>query len=317
LGIGGALWVLFLGRIIDGVTGGNISTIYAYMADITEPKDRGRYFGFLGAAAGFGMVFGPVIGGFTSAISLSAPLYIAALITALDLAFGFFILKESLKDEHRAEKFDFGHLNPLKQFGHIFSIRILRRLFLIGFLFFLGINAMYGINSVFLKDVFSWSPFQIGILLFVVGLVDIFSQGFLVRKLMERFSATIVAIIGLGLTCGGFIVAATSSAIVSTVLIYFGIIVLNMGDGVFEPSFNSLISTSVGPKVQGRVQGANQGMQSIARIVGPFMAAWAYQSAHGLPYAIDGFLMILAFIVIYYSINIIKTHKADQQASPA
>lgn len=309
LGIGGALWVLFLGRIIDGLTGGNISTIYAYMADITKPKERGKYFGFLGAAKGVGMVFGPVIGGFTSIINISIPLYIAAIITLLDLIFGYFILTESIAKEHRIEKIKLTQLNPFKQFRNVLSVKIIKRIFLVGFLYFVAINAMYGTNGVFLKDVFLWTPVQIGILFFIVGLVDIVTQGFMVRKLLHKFSDTNVAIIGLIITFIGFIMAASTAIFVYSKLIYLGVIILNIGDGVFEPSVNSLISTSVGPKSQGQVQGANQSMQSVARIVGPFIAAWAYQYWKGVPYAIGSILMIASLLVIYYSIDIIKNHK--------
>src|SRR5882757_4431988 len=74
-GIGGSLWILYLGRIIDGLTGGDISTVFAYIGDITKPQDRGKYFGIIGATVGFGFILGPTLGGFLSHISLSAPFY--------------------------------------------------------------------------------------------------------------------------------------------------------------------------------------------------------------------------------------------------
>ena len=73
MAIGGALWVLFLGRIIDGLTGGNISTVFAYIADITKPQERGKYYGLLGAAGGFGFMIGPAVGGLTAHFSLATP----------------------------------------------------------------------------------------------------------------------------------------------------------------------------------------------------------------------------------------------------
>ena len=314
MGIGGALWVLFLGRIIDGLTGGNISTIFAYMADITEPKERGKYFGLLGAAGGVGMMFGPVIGGFTALIHLSAPLYIAAGITFLNMVFGYFILSESLPAEHRLQKIDLKHLHPFKQFHYIFSVNILRRLILVGFIFFLAMNAMYANNSVFMKDVLSWNPTKIGILLFVIGIVDIFSQGFLIRRLLPKFGNTKVAIAGLLLVIIGFVMAASTAIIISPVLFYIGLIILNIGDGLFEPSESSLISTAVGPKMQGRVQGANQGMQSIARIIGPFFVAWIYQFWRGLPYITEALLVVISLVIFSMSISIIKDHRVQEQA---
>jgi DHA1 family tetracycline resistance protein-like MFS transporter len=313
LGFAGALWMLFLGRIIDGLTGGNISTIYAYMADITKPQERGKYFGLLGAAAGVGMIIGPVIGGFLGSIYLPAPLFIAAGITLIDMLFGYFILPESLPVNLRLMHFDYKHLNPFSQFSHIFSIDILKRLFISGFIFFLAMNGLYAINAVFFKDVFSWNPAQIGLILFVIGFVDIFSQGFLINKLLPRFGEIKVSILGLVLTAVGFLMVALTSLMPSVVLIYLALIVLNIGDGLFEPSQGGLISKSVGPHMQGRVQGANQGMQSIARIAGPFIAAFIYGFGRGLPYFYEGVLVVISLVILFFSISIIKSHKVEEQ----
>lgn len=313
LGFAGALWMLFLGRIIDGITGGNVSTIYAYMADITKPQERGKYFGMLGAAAGVGMIIGPVIGGFIGSIYLPAPLFIAAGITLVAMLFGYFILPESLPVNLRTQHFDYKHLNPFLQFSHIFSIDILKRLFISGFIFFVAMNGMYATNAVFFKDTFTWNPAQIGLILFVIGFVDIFSQGFLINKLLPKFGEIKVSILGLILTAGGFFMVTLNAIIPSVFLIYFALIVLNIGDGLFEPSQGGLISKSVGPHMQGRVQGANQGMQSIARIVGPFIAAFIYGFGRGLPYFSEGVLVLISLVILFFSISIIKSHKVEEQ----
>ena len=315
LGFAGSLWMLFLGRIIDGLTGGNISTIYAYMADITKPQERGKYFGLLGAAAGVGMIIGPVIGGFFGAIHLSAPLFIAASITFADMLFGYFILPESLPVNLRISHFDFNHLNPFQQFSNIFSIDILKRLLLSGFIFYVAMNGMYGTNSVFLKDSFDWGPAQIGLLLFTIGFVDIFSQGFLINKLLPLFGEIKISILGMILTALGFFMMTLTLIIPSVFLIYFSLIILNIGDGLFEPSQGGLISKSVGPQMQGRVQGANQGTQSIARIIGPFLAAFIYGYGRGLPYFTEGTLVLISLVIFYFSISIIKSHKVVEQHS--
>lgn len=312
LGFAGSLWMLFLGRIIDGLTGGNISTIFAYMADITKPQERGKYFGLLGAAGGVGMIFGPAIGGFLGIIHPSFPLFIAAGVTLLDVLFGYFILPESLKTEHRTTHLDFNHLNPFKQFSYIFSLDILKRIFLFGFIFIVAMNGMYGTNAVYLKDVFSWNPAQIGTLLFVFGFVDIFAQGFLINKLLPKLGDVKVAIIGLLLTAVGFFITTLTAFIPSVFLLYFGFIILNIGDGLFEPSQNGLISKSVGPQMQGRVQGANQGMQSIARIVGPLFAAWIYRYWNGLPLLSEGILVVIALGILISSISTINSHKVAE-----
>jgi DHA1 family tetracycline resistance protein-like MFS transporter len=91
------------------------------------------------------------------------------------------------------------------------------------------------------------------------------------------------------------------------------LIVLNIGDGLFEPSQAGLISKSMGPHMQGRVQGANQGMQSIARIAGPFIAALIYGFGRGLPYFSEGVLVLISLAILFFSISIIKSHKVEEQ----
>jgi len=313
LGLAGALWMIVLGRIIDGLTGGNVSTIYAYMADITEPQHRGKSFGLLGAAAGFGMIIGPVIGGFLGTIYLPLPLFIAAGITLIAIFLGYFILPESLHKDHRLTHFDFKHLNPFQNFAHIFSVPILKRLFISGFIFFVAMNGLYATNAIFFKDTFSWNPAQIGLILFVIGFVDIFSQGFLINKLLPKFGEIKVSTLGLILTAVGFFMVTLTALLPSVFLIYFALIVLNIGDGLFEPSQAGLISKSVGPKMQGRVQGASQGIQSIARIAGPILGTVVYGFGRGLPYFSEGILVIISLVILWMSISIIKSHTVDEK----
>ncbi len=309
MAVSGSIWVLLLGRIIDGLTGGNISTVFAYIADITEPKDRGKYYGILGAAGGVGFMFGPAIGGLIGHYSLTAPLYVAAFVTFVNLVWGYFILPESLHPDHRLKKIDISHMNPFSAFSHVFSIIALRRIFLTAFLFFLGLNGLHSVTSLFLKDNFSWGPQEIGVLLFVVGVFDIISQGFLVRKLLPKFGDMKVAIMGLILAIIGFLIAGTTAIFQSPLIFYIAVIIYIIGDGLFEPAIASLTSFSVPRNMQGRVQGANQGMQSVARILGPILATVAFGIWDGLPYYTSSILMIISLIVILASFSIIHEHR--------
>jgi MFS transporter, DHA1 family, tetracycline resistance protein len=312
MGIGGSIWILFLGRIIDGTTGGNISTIYSYLADITEPKDRGKYYGMLGAAGGFGFIVGPALGGLFAHISVSAPLFAAALVTFINMLWGYFILPESLAKEHRSKIIKLTHLNPFSQFSHVFSSQLLRRIFLFGFIFLFSIYCTYGNNAVFMKDVFNWGPTQIGFLLFIVGIVDVFSQGFLVRKLMPVLHEAKIAIIGILLVLVGFIMVVITAEISSVILFYAAIVVYNIGDGLFEPSYNSLVSKSVGPEMQGRVQGANMGMQSVGRVIAPLFSAWVYGYWRGLPFILESIFIIIALFVLIYTLPLIRAFKVRE-----
>lgn len=308
LGIAGSLWMLFLGRIIDGLTGGNISTIYAYIADITEPKQRGKYYGLLGAAGGVGFMIGPVVGGYLGALHLSAPFYLAAGVTLLNMVWGYFVLPESLKAEHKLTAVSLTHLNPFNQFEHIFSIKTLRILFFSAFLFFLPLMAYQAIAAIFMKDILSFGPAGIGTVLFVVGVVDIFSQGFLTHKLVPILGELKLTVLGL-ITIGiGYAMVASVAIIPSVLLLYIGVIILIIGDGLFEPSMSGLISNAVEPRMQGRVQGANQSMQSAARVVGPFYGGWAYQLGRSVPFFSNIIFVVIALIPLTFFHSHIKDH---------
>jgi DHA1 family tetracycline resistance protein-like MFS transporter len=308
MALGGAFWVILLGRVIDGLTGANISTVYAYLADITDPKERSKYYGMIGAAGGFGFMIGPAVGGLLGAVHLTLPLYLAAGITAVNMVWGYFVLPESLKPEHRLAKFELSHLNPFGHLFELFSIDILRKLFITVFLFYFGFNALYAVTAIFTKDTFAWNPTNIGMLLFVVGLIDIISQGFLVRKLIPKFGEVKLSIIGLFLIITGIATAAVTSIYVSTALFFLGYIILNIGDGLFEPSVSGLIANSVGPSEQGRVQGGYQSVQAVARILGPLLAAWMYGYFRGLPYVGELILFVMALFVLISAIPAIRDH---------
>jgi DHA1 family tetracycline resistance protein-like MFS transporter len=305
-GLGGALWILFLGRIIDGLTGGNISTMFAYVADIAEPKDRGQLYGILGAAGGFGFMFGPALGGLFAKFSLGAPLFLAAGVTLINMAWGYFALPESLPKELRAKKFEWNHLSPFTAFSHVFTSTILQILFTASFLFFIAGTAMQATISVFLKDVLSFGPTGIGLVLFAVGVMDIITQGFLTGKLLPKFGEKRLAIAGLSINALGFLAIAAVAFFPSVIFIYIAIIIFNLGDGLFQPAINGLISNSVDNTVQGRIQGANQGMQSIARVIGPLIGAALYIYGRSLPYFAGALIIVGGLLTLVFFRNKIQ-----------
>jgi DHA1 family tetracycline resistance protein-like MFS transporter len=308
LALGGTFWLILLGRIIDGLTGGNISTVYAYLADITDPKERSKYYGMIGAAGGFGFMIGPAVGGVLGAIHLTLPLFLAAGITLVNMIWGYFVLPESLKKEHRLAKFEVSHLNPFGHLFDLFSIEILSKLFITSFIFFFAFNAIYGVTSVYTKDIFLWTPVGIGILLFVSGLIDIISQGFLIRKLIPKLGETKLSIIGLILIIIGVVIAAFTSFFTSTVIFYVGFIIMNFGDGLLEPSISGIIANAVGPREQGKVQGGYQSIQSVSRVLGPLFAAGVYGIFRGLPFISAAVLFVISLLVFFSAIPSIKNH---------
>lgn len=284
-GLGGSLWILFLGRIIDGLTGGDISTAMAYVADVTSPHERGKYFGVVGATVGFGFMIGPSIGGLVSHISLSAPFFLAAALTLANVAYGYFVLPESLDKKHRTNDFTMRHLNPFRQIQYIFNKPLLKTLMITGLFYFLAFAQLQGISSVFYKDTLNWKPGNIGIFFLILGLCDMFTQGYLTGKLLLKFGTLKLVFAGFTITGFAFFINALLPYIhLGSLLAFVYIIIYALGSGLFEPSFAGLVSSVADPHEQGRIQGASQSVQSVTRIVGPVFAAFIYQFGHSLPW---------------------------------
>lgn len=299
-GIGGSLWVLFLGRILDGITGGDISTMYAYVADITEPKDRGRIFGILGAVGGVGFMAGPAIGGLAGEISITAPLFVATGVIVLSMLWGILYLPESLPKEKRASHFDLKHLNPFTPFQHVLVSRKLVTVLASSFLFFCAGTMMQGNISVLLKDLLAFGPGHIGAVMVLVGIMDILAQGYLSGKLMPVFGEKRLAEIGLAINAVGFFLLASLGFFPNLVLLFIAVVVFNIGDGLYQPSSNGLVANAAPSGMQGQVQGASQGIQSIARVIGPLLSASLYVVGASLPYFVGGALIIVGFVFLLF-----------------
>ena len=312
-GIGGSIAILFISRIIDGVTGGDISTAMAYVADVTAPQDRGKYFGIMGGTLGLGFILGPSIGGILSHISLATPLFFAAGLTFLNMLYGFFVLPESLDKSRRMSDFSVHHLNPFVQITYIFKRPLLRSLMVIGIFYFLAFAELQAITTVFYKDTLHWQPSNLGIFFLFLGTGDIITQGYLTGKLLPKFGA--VKLVG-----AGFIVTAIAYAMNGILPIFpyvllavmYGLIYA-LGSGFFEPSFSGLVSATAEHHEQGRTQGASQSMQSIARIIGPIIAAFLYQFGHSLPWiSCSVFSLIGIFLLWKNKEKVMSLHVAGR-----
>jgi DHA1 family tetracycline resistance protein-like MFS transporter len=280
----------------------------AYIADVTKPQERGKYFGIVGAVVGFGFILGPSIGGLAAKISLSAPLYLAAALTILNMIYGYFVLPESLSKEKRATDFSIHHLNPFNQISFILKNNILKRLMFIAFFYYITLSSLSGISSVFLKDVLNWNAGNIGIYFLVLGAFDMFTQGYLSGKLLPILGVIKTAVIGFIVAAVAFLLYATLPFISIALFAFVFIIVYSLGSGLFEPAFAGLVSGVATPQEQGRVQGANQSVQSLTRILGPLIAAFLYGFSKSLPWLFCFFLAIIGIYLLIQNRHTITTH---------
>lgn len=299
-GIGGALWVLFAGRIIEGITGGSISTIFAYFSDITPRDQRTKYFGWVSAVAGVGSAIGPALGGLLAQFGYSAPMYFGAVITLLNVVFGFLYMPESLDKNNRLKKIALVRLNPFTQLLNILSINNLTRLLVSGFLLWIPNGSLQAVFSQFTLDTFGWEPVLIGLMFSIMGVQDIISQGLIMPKLLTRLSDAQIAILGMASEILGYSLIAASVLFSFAPLLVAGIFIFGFGDSIFGPAFNGMVSKSVDSSEQGRIQGGSQSIQSLARIIGPIVGGQIYVSlGHAAP-AFMGMILIAAAIPVLY-----------------
>lgn len=296
-GIGGALWVLFFSRIIDGFGAGSASTAGAYVADVTPPQDRAKNYGFLGMAFGLGFILGPTLGGLLSQISLNAPVYAAGILSLSAAVVGFLILPESLPKEKRETKsLRLADLNP---FASIFDM--LRRptvggLLLAQCLFFFVFNGNNNMLPVFMIEKFTAQPWQVAMLFATGGIVMAVMQGALVGPLVKRFSEKPLTVNSLVLQA----LAAIGMVTIPALWMLFPVTVLNsIGTGLVWPTLGAMLANSVSAEEQGRLSGVSTALGSLMSIFGPLWAGITYDRiAPVAPFWIGALIFVAAGLVL-------------------
>jgi DHA1 family tetracycline resistance protein-like MFS transporter len=273
LGYAYTLWMLFVGRILDGITGGNISTAQAYIADITTKENRAKGMGLIGAAFGLGFIFGPAIGGILTRWGIHVPFFFAAGLCFANALLLYFTLEETVTPDHPARNAAAGGrglhyvLQSLKQprLGFVLTIY---------FLFIVAFSIMTTSFSLYTMFRFGYDAQHNGYLFAYVGVIAVIIQGGLIGRLVKKFGELPLVVLG------AFCFAASLFAVPFVGPAAGGLAALLIGGGVFSlgnslatPALTSLASKSVGPAEQGTVLGVTQSVASLARAVGPFLAA--------------------------------------------
>lgn len=299
-GIGGSLWVLFAGRIIEGITGGSISTIFAYFADIIPRDQRTKYFGWMSAVVGVGTVIGPTVGGLLAKFGYAVPMYFGAIITLVNVVYGYFFMPETLDKKNRLKEITLVRLNPFTQLASVLSMKNLKRLLVSAFLLWIPNGALQAVFSQFTMDTFNWQPALIGLMFSIIGFQDIVSQGFIMPKLLLKMSDKQIAVLGMGSEVIGYSLIAGSALFSYYPLFIAGMFIFGFGDSIFGPSFNGMLSKAVNASEQGRVQGGSQSIQALARIIGPVIGGQIYVSLGSPAPAVMGMIFLSAAILVLY-----------------
>lgn len=317
LGFAQTIFMLFVGRILDGITGGNISTAQAYIADITTTENRAKGMGLIGAAFGLGFILGPAIGGILSGWGIHVPFLFAAALCFANAVLLYFRLPETVTANHPAKNSAAGG----RSLRHVLnSLREPRLSFvlIIYFLFIVAFSIMTTSFSLYTMFRFGYDAQHTGYLFAYVGLIAVIIQGGLIGKLVKRFGELPLVIFGaLCFAISLFAVPFVGPAAGGLAALLVGGGVFSMGNSLATPALTSLASKSAGPEQQGVVLGATQSVASLARAVGPFLAALlinsstAHLGADGLPHFMSdqslfvtfwtgAAIMLVAFLLAFY-----------------
>jgi MFS family permease len=296
-GLGGALWILFLSRLIDGITGGNLSTASAYIADVSKPEERAQNFTLVGIAWGLGLVLGPALGGISSQISLEAPAFAAAGLSAVGVLINFFWLPESLPKERReTAPIRLKDLNPFVAIGQMARKPGLGWLLIVLCLFNFTFNSINTTESVFMIWKFDALPWQVGLQLVLLGIAIAVVQSAFVPRLVPRYGERRVAILSiLGQAVGGL--AAFFSPFLWS---FYVITVLSRGaSGLIFPTLTTLTTNRVSEREIGVLMGVTTALGSLMNIFGPAWGGLVYDKIMpGAPYWLGAVVYVAAALMV-------------------
>jgi DHA1 family tetracycline resistance protein-like MFS transporter len=312
-----ALWVLYVARLIDGLTGGNISVAQAYLSDITEAKNRARGLGIVNAAFGSGFVFGPAFGALIAAhYGPRVPFFIAACVSLLTISLSYFLLPESLTAARRAQEAERRLTHP--PLGNLALLR-LPSVALLCLIAFGNQFAFYNFQPTYVlwaeRVLFPGRDPQlvqtaIGWILTFVGICGIITQFWLVGPLVRRFGEK-------RMISGGNLMRAIAwggMALLPSVALVIGVTpLLAIGGGVAVPALAALLTYAVPPSQRGQAIGLLESMQGVGRILGPLVAGLLFERV--APGATMGFASLISFLTVAVSLNLWRMHTEKPLAS--
>jgi MFS transporter, DHA1 family, tetracycline resistance protein len=294
-GLAGSLAALFLARAAGGIMGANVGVAQAYIADVTEPHDRARGMGMIGAAFGLGFIFGPALGGILSRWGPAAPFVGAAALAALNGVLAWYRLPESLPPDARSPARASAGLWARLATVAAASPR-LRRLYLVGFLATLALAAVEAVVGLWAVRRWAATPEMVGYGFAIVGVIAAAAQGLMVGPLVRRLGERRSALLGLALLA---LAMAAIPAAPTLPLVAAAFALWAVGHAAATPAISAMVSHQGGAAEQGRLLAASQSLSALGRVLGPWGGGVAL--AHvGLsaPYLGAAVVALAAFAVL-------------------
>jgi DHA1 family tetracycline resistance protein-like MFS transporter len=306
LALAHSIAMLFAARVVDGLSGGNISTARAYVADITAPRDRARAYGLIGAAFGLGFILGPALTGMLSKISYTAPIWTAAGLTLVATVMALLWLPETV---HRAHA---GTGNPFRYLPDLLRRPVVRRVLVIDFLYWFAFAVFQTTFALFAARRFGFDVPRTGYFFAAFGLLGAVIQGGMIRPIVHRLGDKPTFMVGLACGMLGLVAAALTHSVVAFAA---ALVPLAFGIGFGHPTVSSLVSLVARGDEQGRVQGAASAVESLGRTVGP---VWGNASLQRLgestPYiSAAAFLLLTLLMSVGFHVGDRETTTSPKQ----
>ena len=285
MGLAPSLWVLFLGRIIDGISGGSVSTAHAAVVDMAPPGQRARLLGLLGAAFGLGFVAGPAIGGLAALFGERVPLLVAAAIAGVNAVVALRRLPETRPSDTVAHV-----VEPPPVEG------ALRRLIVVVFVATSAFTAFEATFALLGERRFDLTIASTSAVFVGIGLLLVLFQGGLVHPVVGRFGELGAARLALVLNGIGFVLVALAD---SWVVLVPGVALLTAGQGLLAPTLTSMVAARAQSDRRGSVLGLQQSVSALARVVGPIAGGFLFGHVGvGAPYVAGAGLAMVALAVL-------------------
>lgn len=299
---------LYAARLIDGITGGNISVAQAYLSDITDEKNRARGLGLVNAAFSLGFVFGPAFGSLLAAsFGPRVPFFAAAAVSLVTVLLSIFLLPESLTPERRRR--EAAAPRSAGSGWDILRVPAVALLLFIAFGTNLGFFAFQTIYVLWAERLVfpDWPPAAvqqaIGGILTLVGLMGVGTQMFLVGPMIRRFGEKHLAVFGnlaRGLAFGAMALAPSAAVVLAAIPF------LSVGGGVALPALIALLTFTAPPGQRGRVIGLNQSAAALGNVIGPLLSGFLFDTVHPNASMAAAGLIVVATILIGLALGIYR-----------
>lgn len=296
-GAAGALWVLFLGRLVDGASGASIAVAQGAVTDIAPPEQRARLLGLLGAAFGVGFVLGPAVGGLAALGGPHVPFYVAGVVAAVNAIAAFIRLPETKSETHLRSDVPKSDVRATRS-------PLLVRYAIVGFIAVMAFAGFESTFSLFGERRFDLTEGSTAAVFLIVGLTLVAVQAGLIGPVTRAFGSRTVLVSGMLIVGAGLI--TLSFATIWAVLIP-SLMLLAFGQGMASPSLTTLVAQAAPPDRRGEALGYQQSAGALARIVGPIVAGLLFDHVgYGSPYLVGGVLTLLAVLLV------VDTHKKQK-----